>query len=309
MFFKTYADEDFSAPPSDVYRPTNSRLINMDTRFAHAYNDDSTEYTFQLSERISRVRSIQIVSVEIPKSFTNFSVGRNSISFEVSTNQNFSSDSTDTIIIPSAQYDLASDLIDAINTKIANLDTGNPATFLTFEVTKDDFKTRRCIITSSASSFLYIRFLSTTDSVKYTPVLQQCLGWKLGYRVNTYALAPGAEWISSATIDLWGPRYALLVLDSLNSSSTPGIQVQFSQSTMAKQVVAKIPLVNNTYMDVISVNRMDGGLISETIHTAGPDCTGGAVFHRMRVQLCDEFGNPLDHRPMDYSFVIKVESQ
>jgi hypothetical protein len=67
---------------------------------------------------------------------------------------------------------------------------------------------------------------------------------------------------------------------------------------MAKQVVAKNS-AGEQHIHGRDISQQNGrGLISETIHTAGPDCTGGAVFTECAFN-CDQFGNPLDHRPMD----------
>lgn len=285
-----------------TFRPTTSRLLNMDTRFAHSFNSNTREYSFQLPERINRVKSIQVVNVELPKSFTNFSLAQNSISFDVSTNSSFSAQNTDTITINEMQYNTTLQIITAINNKIDDSALDSPARNIAFALTDDNL---RCTITSLSESFTYIRFLTAHTS--FTPILQQCLGWKLGFRTPKYALAASDIWISDAFIDKLGPRYALLVIDAMNTASTPGIQFQSLQST--KQVFARIPLTNTEYMDTISATKIHGGLTSEKIETAGADCTGGTVLQRLRVQLCDEFGNALNTNQVDFSFLLKIETQ
>lgn len=281
-----------------IYRPTKKRLINIDTRFASTFNKTTCEFTFNFPEKINRVRSIKIISAEIPKTFTNFSSAQNSSSIYVSADPNFASENTDTILIDNAQYDDEANLILAINAAIAQLQSGRPSRNLTFALLDS-----RCTISSSSTEKIYVKFILNKNRLAS---LQQSLGWKLGFRTAVYALVPAEIWNADSSIDLLGPRYGFLLFDSLNTASTIGIQVQFLLSIAGKQVVARIPLTNTTYKNIISVNEIQG-LISQKIETAGPDCIGGLPLQRIRVLLTDEFGNPL--LDSDFSFILSVETQ
>jgi hypothetical protein len=130
----------------------------------HTHTMMTTGIHIPLSERLVACDPSRLWASKYPK-VPPTSVGRNSISFEVSTNQNFSSDSTDTIIIPSAQYDSCSDL-DAQH-QIAN-STREPGNFLSFIRSHKRRFQNSTLHYHFSIQLLYIRFLSTTDSVKYT---------------------------------------------------------------------------------------------------------------------------------------------
>jgi hypothetical protein len=204
---------------------TTSRIVSIDSQYREniaPFNPDPdsatspTNYTLDLSDPINNAISINLTAYQIPYTWY-------LIDTEWRSNNCFFIDSS-AISIDSGNYS-QTQLVEAIQTSISgsmsNIDISyNPINGKT-------------TITNNTSSSIKITFYDPTGQLlcdpncKTTPKFNNNLGWILGYRGNTnvsntdplygemiYTVdASGGKIISEAFIDVFGPKYFLLVLD------------------------------------------------------------------------------------------------
>jgi len=204
---------------------TTSRIVSIDSQYREnitPFNPDPdsttspTNYTLDLSDPIHNAISINVTAYQIPYTWY-------LIDAEWRSNNCFFIDSS-AVSIASGNYS-QTQLVEAIQTSISgsmsNIDISyNPINGKT-------------TITNNTSSPITITFydptgqLSCDPNCKTTPKFNNNLGWILGYRGNTtvpntdplygemiYTVdASGGNIRSEAFIDVFGPKYFLLVLD------------------------------------------------------------------------------------------------
>lgn len=204
---------------------TTSRIVSIDSQYREniaPFNPDPdsatspTNYTLDLSDPINNAISINLTAYQIPYTWY-------LIDAEWRSNNCFFIDSS-AVSIDSGNYS-QTQLVEAVQTSISgsmsNIDISyNPINGKT-------------TITNNTSSPITITFydptgqLSCDPNCKTTPKFNNNLGWILGYRGNTnvsntdplygemiYTVAAsGGKIISEAFIDVFGPKYFLLVLD------------------------------------------------------------------------------------------------
>ena len=204
---------------------TTSRIVNIDSQYREniaPFNPDPdsptspTNYTLDLSDPIHNAININVTAYQIPYTWY-------LIDAEWRNNNCFFIDSS-AVSIPSGNYNqtqLVALIQTNINASMSNVDISYSST------------TGKTIITNNTSSIIKITFYDPTGELTCDPICKTTskfnnnLGWILGFRGNTtvqnsdplygemiYNLdASGGYIISEAFMDVFGPKYFLLVLD------------------------------------------------------------------------------------------------
>jgi len=209
---------------------TTSRLVSIDSQYREnitPFNPDPdgptspTNYTLDLSDPIRNAISIAVTAYQLPYTWYLIDAEWRSNSFFYITD---SSNINHCIDISSGNYtqvQLIQAIQTSINAAISNVDISyNPISGKT-------------TITNTGSTSIKITFYDPTGQLvcdqncKTTPKFNNNLGWVLGYRGNTtvpstdplygemiYVIsASGGKIVSEAFMDVFGPKYFLLVLD------------------------------------------------------------------------------------------------
>ena len=209
---------------------TTSRLVSIDSQYREnitPFNPDPdgptspTNYTLDLSDPIRNAISIAVTAYQLPYTWYLIDAEWRSNSFFYITD---SSNINYCIDISSGNYtqvQLIQAIQTSINAAISNVDISyNPISGKT-------------TITNTGSTSIKITFYDPTGQLvcdqncKTTPKFNNNLGWVLGYRGNTtvpstdplygemiYVIsASGGKIVSEAFMDVFGPKYFLLVLD------------------------------------------------------------------------------------------------
>ena len=321
-----------------VCKPTHKRSVNIDTRFAEAstptVSANTCAYDIALPDRINGVKSITVESVELTHSWLNFSAFAGNTAFLVSTDPSF--DNYAYVCIPDGQYSTPNSLVAAINSALLTATSYGAsktlaaaalaaAQLLTFAATTIDAysstSASKCSIhfasSSSSSSSTWIRFVPfaaswssaasnvagfASDKVS----VRQFLGWKLGYRNAHYLVGnAGSSLAAEAPMDIGGPKYVFLTLDPFaqSAASSTGIIAQYNASLAAKNILAKLPVLLSSFGQALLVIPTSG-LVAPTVYFPAP---AGIQMQRMRVQLSDEFGRPIDTQNVGFSFTCSID--
>jgi len=276
---------------TDVKKQSKTKFINMDTKFRDEYNYKQTSnYNITLPERITDVKSIEIMNIEIPITYYNISMNLGNSYFKVMTTSNTSSQ---VITIPDGQY-TGTTIATAINTLLSNSSYTNLQ--YVFDGSGSIFKT--------ANSSVKIEFDidSTGNNDKFN--FKSKLGWLLGFRNTIYTITT-ANTISEAIVDLNGPRYLYLAIDEFNKSTQNSFITPLSTSMINKKIIARVAMNNIMwpYGNVAAFTHLNG-LTTDVRHY-----TGAIDLLKLNVQLLNDNGIPMQLNGLDFSFLIRVRHE
>ena len=218
-----------------------SRLINLDSQYRQSasVNETATDYTLDLSDTLSNVLSLRLYSFQIPftwyvidKSYGNshfwvsFVDGTGTITQSVeislaSGNYNTTNFVTSlTMSLTTAGFDLSTTVppntavsIDPISSKVTLNLFG--ATYSSGAYTVDE--TTLITFFDFSSQIEKIDDLNDVNCASLGEYLDLTLGWLMGYRLPYITVKEEGN-IAPAIINLYGPKYLILVIDDLNQN-------------------------------------------------------------------------------------------
>lgn len=285
---------------TNVIKPAKLKYYNIDTRFRDDYDEytkNPSTYNITLPERINDVKSIMVCNAEIPLSYYNISSSLENNMFQI-TNQSISK----TIVIRDGYYD-ATLLKTEINyqfnsvglTDISyNLSKSN-SIFQTANTNyKINFAVKNALLTSGDST--------TTNFDKHN--FKTKLGWLLGFRNVEYSFSLTDSLTSEAFIDVNGPRYLYLVVDEFNNGNQNSFLSPMHSSLLNKNILAKI-IPDNTHYNfgkILIASLLNGFLLTDK-----RSYNGKVDLQRLKIQLVNEIGNPMNLNGLDFSFSLQVE--
>ena len=286
---------------TNVIKPTKRKYLNIDTRFRDDYDEYSknpTFYNITLPERINDVKSIMTCNAEIPLSYYNISASLGNNVFQI-VGQGFSK----TVILSDGQYDDKYILKNEINTQLLNAGLSN------IVCTVSSYK---FIFTYSGSTDISINFAVKTSMTQSGDSLntdidknniKSKLGWLLGFRKIQYVLN-NSNIKSECLCDLNGPRYLYLVIDEFINGNQNSFISPLYTSLLNKNIISRIT-INNTgigFNDILTVNNFNGYLLTDK-----RSYNGKVDLQRLKIQLVNEIGIPIDLNGLDFSFCLEVE--
>lgn len=227
----------------DTLNPTleNSivRLVNLDSHFRQSsadYNSTATDYTLDLSEPLKNVLNIGLYSFSIPYTWYTidtqynnnyFNIVNNSVSFRIEIEiGNYTPESF--CIELNKQFSLKGFVI-LDNSTIVTYLTEKAKLFFLFDNVLDPSGNQINTL-SSIDNFdkvinAYFEFYtSNTENNEdcstnegNTHYIDNTLGWLMGFRLPNVPIVENGN-IPFAVLDLFGPKYFLIVLDDYNSN-------------------------------------------------------------------------------------------
>ena len=297
---------DNESYPAGFLNPINiktiKRAINIDTKFRPDYFlTKSTNFTITLPDKLTKVVSMRLSSVEIPLTFYALSTSLNNNVFTIT-----DASGLHVVVIPSGNYDskLTDDnaniyIVNAVNDAMQF--AGVDMSMVVFTV--DPVSGRSVFATPvgavNPSSFT-INFNVDANGVtdNNVPLLLR-LGWQLGFRAASYI---GEVAISEGICYIAGPQYAFVAINDYNNSSNNYFKAAFSESILSPHIIGRINLArlledNGAYKSGQDDNYNDS--IDRTRDYFGP-----TDILRLTITLYDEYGRVIDLNNMDWSFVL-----
>jgi len=301
--------------------PLNTRIItkslNIDTRFRKKLLDtQSSDFVIQLPERIGKVVSMTLSSVEIPVTFYGISssYGNNycHISILVDTGSGLV-ESERMIVVPDGNY-TAADLITELNNSISERDaSGNvvdPSDNFSYIVFRHDVTANG---SGSGKISLMVDFerlgyekiknimLNFRKTVKGEPdktsVIQK-LAYNLGYLKTRYT--GGVMHTADSVADPSPIRYIYLAIDDFNNSVNSHFTSVFPDSILDRNIFARISVKGGGFSLLM---ENDFKVVSEPRRYFGP-----VDIHRMHIRLLDEHGRVLNMNNSNYSFCVNLKT-
>ena len=276
----------------NVMKERKTKYVNIDTKFRDEYNYNLvSDYNITLPQRLTDVRSMSVVSVEIPMTFYNISaaLGNNAI---LLTNGG----TTLLLDISDGQYD-ATSIMTALNAR----KNGLGITGMSFSLVGN-----RTTITSSASITKMNFDVDATGNFTKNNFKSR-LGWLLGFRSQSVSISSTTAKTSDAFVDMTGSRYLYLVVDEFSSCGNQSSFISpLPMSLINKNVLARISLDKTVYpfLSVLPANNSDGYLVSDT-----RSYTGKVDIQKLNVQIVNENGVIMNLNGADFSFCLRFEHE
>jgi hypothetical protein len=101
-----------------------------------------------------------------------------------------------------------------------------------------------------------------------------------------------------------GPRYLYLVIDEFINGNQNSFISPLYTSLLNKNIISRIT-INNTgigFNDILTVNNFNGYLLTDK-----RSYNGKVDLQRLKIQLVNEIGIPIDLNGLDFSFCLEVE--
>ena len=229
---------------------TITRFVNLDSQFrqySSNFENSSTDYTLDLSDRLSNVLSIRLYSYQIPYSWYTIDVAYGNTCFWITDGScNVS------ISISPGNYS-ATEFTSALNKSFIdagfNFPTTPPDTPVTYNSNNGklffslydgsfnglDVNGDPCSFTITQTTLMTF-FDPTailqcqTNCVNQTYYVNQTLGWLMGFRLTTVFVDTSGN-IPQGNLDLNGTKYLILVIDDYNQNHVNNGLVSITETT------------------------------------------------------------------------------
>ena len=226
---------------------TITRFINLDSQFrqySSNFENSSTDYTLDLSDRLNDVLSIRLYSYQIPYSWYTIDIaygntcfwitdGSYNVSISIQSGNYSASNFTDTLNkrLIDAGFQFAS------NTPITYNNNNGKLLFSLFDGSFNglDVNGDNCSFTITQATLMTF-FDATavlqcqTNCVNKSYYVNQSLGWNMGFRVTSVFIDPSGN-IPQAVLDLNGTKYLILTIDDYNQNHVNDSLVSISDTT------------------------------------------------------------------------------
>jgi len=223
----------------DVLNPTlkniTNRFINLDSQYRQSTtpNESATDYTLDLSETLTNVLSLRVYSFQIPYTWYTIDVHYGNTCFWLTfVDSSGNVETSVSVTIESGNYTNTT-FVSTLNTAIttSGITFTNPL-FIPVTTNSSNGKITlnmvggiytKNAITYTIDTHTIITFFDYTQKLQCTNVcaqtvaINQTLGWIMGYRLPFINVDASGN-IAVAVLDLYGPKYLILVIDDFNQN-------------------------------------------------------------------------------------------
>ena len=272
---------------NNLKRKTITQTVILNSLFREDYkNTISSDFNLVLPYQFKNVLSVRLSSIQLPNVLYCFSSNKlNNIMYLKETGDGETTEGT--IILPDGNYTITS-LAQTLQTSInEQLDIHPPR----FVVTANE-AAQKITIANNRNTF-DINFLKDVESNDFNSTL----GWIMGFREKTYSCS--AVYTCEGIYNSAASDYIFFILNDFNKSQTQNILAMYSKSYIGDNILAMIPLTNNSF-HVMFNNGND--LIEKKREYFGP-----VNMQRFKIELRNQYGELLDLNNMDFSFSLEVE--
>jgi len=282
---------------SNVHKVTKTKFVSVDTRFRDEFNySQLVNYNITIPERITEVKTMKVVSGELPISFYNISAALGNSFFSVTYNG-----TSKVVTLPDGQYNTLL-LTSAINNSLsANFGVSNIIYNLSGDI-YDVSGTASYFITKNNTT---LNFAVNSDGTNDKFNFKTKLGWLLGFRQPSYIIkSPVNSVTSEGLVDINGPRYLYLAIDEFNKGNQSSFIPPLYKSLVNKNIIARISLNKSGGYDfgrILPFNYTNGLLISDQ-----RSYSGKIDLLKLNVQLLSENGTVMNLNGLDFSFCLEI---
>lgn len=275
----------------NVSKPLKEKIVNIDTKYRTNYDSTASPMTMVFGERLAEVRSIEVVSVDIPFTFFNFRADNDCATDGNNYLRIKNGGTSKMLVVTPNNYATNANLATEINTQLAALSLGTDISYSVVN-NKSYFK-------SKTNSYSLATNVDINGNVNETNNRNN-FGWTLGYRDTSYNLTPSGVY-SEALLTLKTPRHLFLVLNEFSQGNTNSFVSPLENTNQNKNIIAKICLPSTTFGQTLCANRANGLLVSEVRKYLEK-----VNIQRVSLQLLDDAGRPVQLNGYDFSVCLRL---
>lgn len=302
---------------NSLQRRVITKTLVIDSRFRdNYYSTISTNYNITLPTNFNNVIKMKMSSIIIPSTYYIISniLGNNFFSLTVTALGATPETQTAVITVPNGNYDQFT-IMEAINNQLRSYPTTSPIYNVAFNVngsngensaTKQIVGTMQTLVGPSMSGTpgitvqsIELNFQNTiTDTVDINTQLPLKLGWMLGFRNGYYT--GNINYVSEASVDMFGPRYFYLVLDDYNNSVIQNVYGLLNSSISKNNILSFVPISDVQAFTLY----IDTSLTSSKCIPR--EYLGPVNLNNFTIQLVDEYSRVVDLNNIDWSFSLEI---
>ncbi len=275
----------------NVSKTLKEKIVNIDAKYRTNY--DSSTLTMVFGERLNEVRSIEVVSVDVPFTFFNFRADSNECQTDGNNYlriKNGAGTSKMLTITPN-YYPTQAALTTEINAQLSALSLGTDISFSVVN-NKSYFKSKTNAYSLATNVDICGNMVDANN--------RNNLGWTLGFRDNSYNLTTSGLY-SEALLSLKTPRHLFLVLNEYSQGNSNAFVSPLENTNQNKNIVAKISLPDTAFGSTLCANKANGLLVSEVRKYLEK-----VNIQRVSLQLLDDAGRPVSLNGADFSVCLRL---
>ena len=276
-----------------------TKFINIDSLFRNDYyNTKSSDFTFMLPDKISKVIKMNISNLQIPLSNYAISSSLKNNTFTIK----YKSTDPVTITIPDGNYssqfkDNAASIELIINELIINC--GNVSVQQNVKFNVDKISGKSIFTCDSAEVLFDFTMNSDNDPLSFK------LGWLLGFRAGKYR---GPTIVSEGLCHINGSKYIFLGINDYQNSSMNNFIANFNESTLPSNIITRLNLDASKEDNGVYNTSLAGDLNSD-IYNNSREYFGPVDIQKLTFTLYDHYGRVIDLNYMDWSLVLCLTCQ
>lgn len=256
------------------------QTLIVNTLFREDYaNTTSTDFTVVLPYYFKNVLSMRLSSLQLPTTMYTISSNYHNNTLHL---EEHGSGISGTVYVPNGNYPDPVLFCETLQTEIHAQLGIEPERF----VVEWDPVTQQITVLNTTYPFTMTFERNPTD------VLYKKLGWIMGFRQGTYH--GRTEYTSEGFYNSSYPNYLYFVVDDFNHAQAQNVFGMYSKSILGDNILAMVP--------VHSAQSSLPSLIERKRDYFGP-----VRIQRMKIQLLNQYGEPVDLNYMDYSFSLEFE--
>lgn len=275
-----------------VSKPLREKIVNIDTKYRNNYDyNDYVSINMVFGEKLSEIRSMEVVSIDIPITFYNIYANN-----DCNTNGNnylrIKNGGTSKILTLTPNYYTNSSLTTEINTQLNNLSL---ATDISYSIVNN-----KSYFKSNTSTYSLATNVDICGN-NYELNNQNNLGWVLGFRDTSYNLTTSGL-TSESILNLKTPRYLFLVINEFSQGNSNSFVSPLDKTNQNKNIIAKISIPSpTTFGDTLCATKENGLLVSEVRKYLEK-----VNIQRMNLQLLDDAGRVIHLNGADFSVCLRL---
>jgi hypothetical protein len=275
-----------------VSKPLKEKIVNIDTKYRTDYDYRSyASANMVFGEKLSEVRSMEIVSLDIPITFYN--IFENNDCQQTGNNYlRIKNGGTSKILTLTPNYYTDISFVAEINNQLQNLSL---STDISYSVVNN-----KSFFKSKVSTYSLATNVDMCGNV-YDSNIQNNLGWVMGFRDTSYNLTTSG--MTSECILNWKtPRHLFLALNEFSQGNSNSFVSPLEKTNQSKNIIAKICIPSTVkFGDTLCVNKANGLLVSEVRKYLEK-----VNIQRMNLQLLDDAGRVIQLNGADFSLCLKL---
>ena len=275
-----------------VSKPLKEKIVNIDTKYRTDYDYRSyASANMVFGEKLSEVRSMEIVSVDIPITFYN--IFENNDCQQTGNNYlRIKNGGTSKILTMTPNYSTDISFVAEINNQLQNLSL---STDISYSVVNN-----KSFFKSKVSTYSLATNVDMCGNV-YDSNIQNNLGWVMGFRDTSYNLTTSGI-ASECILNLKTPRHLFLALNEFSQGNSNSFVSPLEKTNQSKNIIAKICIPSTVkFGDTLCVNKANGLLVSEVRKYLEK-----VNIQRMNLQLLDDAGRVIQLNGADFSLCLKL---